>query len=347
MIKTAFEVMLQSSDLLKSITPEGSSRMEWQEFHNKLQAFYLFEHVDSVLALPPGANLNLKQMVDKTHSLGPFYSVWATEGVGHHYAYVLATSGSLPHGLLSGDTAHLPVESLVPLHTGMGLALAEALLRYGHEAKNLAENFVQLCHNNSLQEYWPAAVEALGLVVCNLRPDLIPPLDLYFSHTNEEMLAYFWHGMGRGIYFAPANSLPCWSAPWQCFEVAMQAPHELGRRNAVAGCAWAMVLVNLRHPEIMAAFLERYGSHLGTNDAFANGIFSALAIWLHCAPNDSAVRSFCDYQPDPGKSSVPDLWERQIRRPGNQAFLFRNKNGHFRLNDLFSYRPLLQYAMQI
>jgi hypothetical protein len=108
-----------------------------------------------------------------------------------------------------------------------------------------------------------------------------------------------------------------------------------------------MVLVNLRHPEIMAAFLERYGPHLATDDAFANGIFSALAIWLHCAPNDSAVRSFCDYQPDPGKSAVPDLWEKQIRRPGNQAFLFRNKNGHSRLNDLFSYRPLLQHAMQI
>jgi len=106
------------------------------------------------------------------------------------------------------------------------------------------------------------------------------------------MQAYFWHGVGRGAYFAPANSLPYWSDPWQCFETSMRIPHELGRRNAVAGCAWAMTLVNLRQPEIIATLLDQYGSQLAADDAFANGVFSALAVWLRCSSTDSTVQSF-------------------------------------------------------
>src|SRR5262249_30598697 len=145
---------------------------------------------------------------------------------------------------------------------------------------------VQLCRANSLPQYWPIAFEALGLVVRNLYPGLIAPLDRYFSNRDEDLLAYFWHGIGRGTYFLPADSLPHWSAPWQGFGTCLQAPHELGQRNAVAGFAWAMALVNLRQPEIVAAFLERHGTNANKDDAFANGIFSAAAVWLNCAPQD-------------------------------------------------------------
>src|SRR5205807_2689621 len=169
MMKTALEVMLQSADVFKYITPEAD-RLVWQEFQNKLQAFYLFEYVDSVLGFSSSANLSLEQMIEKTRSLGPFFSVWATEGVGHYYAYLAAARGALPHGLLSNHAGHLPSESAVPLHTGMGLALAEALLTRGYDIRTLAETFIQLCQNNSRRPYWRAAAEALGLVVRNLYP---------------------------------------------------------------------------------------------------------------------------------------------------------------------------------
>jgi hypothetical protein len=346
LMKTAFEVMLQSVDVLKGVAP-GDSSLAWQEFQNKLQAFYLFEHVDSVLAISSRTNLNLEQMVEKTYSLGPFFSVWATEGVGHYYAYLLATGPSVPQALLSGHTGHLPEESLVPLHTGMGLALAEVLLSCGYDVKTLADNFVQLCLNNSRQEYWLAAFEALGLVVRNLYPDLIAPLDHHFSQADDKMQAYFWHGVGRGAYFAPANSVPYWSDPWQCFETSMRIPHELGRRNAVAGCAWAMTLVNLRQPEIIATLLDQYGPQLAADDAFANGVFSALAVWLRCSSTDSTVQSFCEYQPDLRKTTLVHLWETQVRLPGRQAFQFRNKNGVALISDLFRYQPLIRPAVQI
>lgn len=349
MMQTALGIMLQSADLLKSAIPENAGRLAWQELHNKLQAFYLFEHVDSALGLSPSANLSLQQMVEKTRSLGPFFSVWATEGLGHYYPYLRvpdlrAPAGALPGDLLSGNNMHLPTESLVPLHAGMGLALAEALLARGHDSKTLAGDFVQLCRKNSQQQYWPVAVEALGLVVRNLYPGLIAAVDQRFSSESEELLAYFWHGVGRGIYFAPVNAVPYWSEPWQGFDTCLQAPHESGRRNAVAGFAWAMTLVNLRQPEIMAAFLERHGAQVAAGDAFGNGVFSALAVWLDSAPQDSSARAFCDYLPSSQEASLPRLWQTQVRQPGSQAFHYRATNRAGEIGEVFRYHALREFA---
>lgn len=345
-MKTAFEVMLQSAEVLKNVTPEGCNRLAWQEFQNKLQAFYLFEHVDSVLGLSADANLTLGEMVSKTRILGPFFSVWATEGLGHYYTYLitaglLQSSGSIPKGLLSDTNSDLPRDSLVPLHTGMGLALAEALLARGYDTASLAENFLQVCRANARPEYWRASAEALGLVVRNLHPGLIPSLDQYFLQTDEEMLACFWHGVGRGIYFTPPNFLPYWSEPWQGYEMCMrEPPHEVGRRNAVAGFAWAMTLVNLRQPEIVAGFLERYGRFLAARDAFANGVFSALVVWLHCAPHDTSVRGFLDYQPDLSNHELGHLWEAQVRRAGQAALQFFSTHPDVKMGELFRYHPV-------
>lgn len=345
MMKTAFEVMLQAVDAWKKISPVAGDGLQWQEFHNKLQAFYLFEYVDSVLGLSPDSNPDLQEMLLKTGSLGPFLSVWATEGLGHYYSYVL-TSASLargatyPCGLLSHDQKNLPQASIIPLHTGMGLALAEAVLAQGGEAGTLAENFIQLCRSNSRPEYWRAAVEALGLVVRNLYPSLIMPLDQHFSAMSEELLGYFWHGVGRGIYFLPANSMPWWSVLSNGFDSCIQeTPHELGRRNVVAGLAWAMTLVNLRHPEIIAAFLQQNGAKLADNDAFSNGVFSSLVVWLESAPDDSDVRSFCNYKPSHAQSSLLRLWDKQIRQPCSQAFRYRETRKDTALDEIFRYQP--------
>lgn len=347
MMKTAFEVMLHSAELLNSLTPEGDARLPWQECRNKLEAFYLFEHVDSVLGLSARASLSLAEMIDKTRILGPFFSVWATEGLGHYYTYIvaadlLASGGALPRDLLSsGDQARLPRESMVPLHTGMGLALAETLLGRGSDPGALADDFVQACRGNARQEYWRASVEALGLVVRNLYPHWIAPLDQHFSQTNEELLAYFWHGVGRGIYFTPPNFLPYWNALWQGYEMCVQEPpHDLGRRNAVAGFAWAMTLVNIRQPQIVAAFLDRYGARLAAEDAFANGVFSALVIWLDCAPHDTFVRQFFDYQPEGMGSRLHRLWETQVRSIGEEALRFSSTDPDAAISGLFRYHPL-------
>ncbi len=351
MMQTALQLMLQSADLLKNAIPENAGGLEWQELHNKLQAFYLFEHVDSILGLSPGSHLTLEQTIERTRSLGPFFSVWATEGLGHYYPYLRAPdlrhpAGALPSNLLSESTLRLPRESLVALHAGMGLALAEALLARGHDSETLAGRLLHLCRNNSLPLYWPVAFEALGLVVRNLRPGMIAALDQRFSREGEELLAYFWHGVGRGIYFAPVNALPYWSRPWQGFDTCLQAPHELGRRNAVAGFAWAMILVNLHQPEIVASFLKRYGAKVAANDAFGNGVFSALSVWLHSAPRDPSARAFGSYAPASEDAFLLRLWKAHVQQPYSQAFHYHSANRALAISEVFRYHALLEFASQ-
>jgi len=340
MLKTAFDVMLQSTDLVKGITP-AEGRRSLQEFHNKLQAFYLFEYVDSILGFPEGEVPNLTDMLYRTHSLGPFFSVWATEGVGHYYAYQFAASSPPSRGILS-NAINVPAENLIPLHTGMGLALAEVSLNRHSAPEALAEAFVQLCLRNSRHEYWPAAMEALGLVVRNLRPELIAPLDHLFSSGHDDLRTYFWHGIGRGHYFAVCNSLPRWNVPGQGFEMCLQSPHELGRLNALSGFAWALTLVNLRHPEIIASWLDCHGAMI-TSDAVANGISSALLVWAFSAPDDHLIRALAQHQPASG-SVLLRLWENQVRQSTHRVLECRTFNATPAIAKIFRYQPLAQFG---
>jgi len=341
MLKAAMDVMLQSTHLVKGIAPEGGQH-SLQEFHNKLQAFYLFEYVDLILGFPEGAAPNLSDMLYRTHSMGPFFSVWATEGVGHYHAYQLATSNPSPHGILS-DAINVPAKNLIPLHTGMGLALAEVSLNRCSAPETLADTFVQLCRRNARHEYWPAAMEALGLVVRNLQPELIAPLDQLFSSGPDDLRAYFWHGIGRGHYFAVVNSLPRWSAPGQGFEMCLQSPHELGKLNALAGFAWAMTLVNLRHPEIIASWLDRYGP-IVTSDAVANGISSALLVWAFSAPDDHLIRALGQYQPAGGNSILARAWENQVQQSSHRVLKCRTYKAAPEIAKIFRYQPLAQFV---
>lgn len=343
MMKTVFDLILQSADALTCILPESGDKLVWQEFQNKLQAFHLFEHVDLVLGISPNMPLSLGEMISRASALGPFFSPWAMEGLGHYYTQLRTASDMFGPVLGQGAIQRLPPESMVPLHTGMGLALAETVMMRRQNSATTSETFVQLCRNNACPQFLGATIEALGLVVRNLYPELMQSLSQHLWHSNQELFEYFWHGVGRGIYFAPINFLPYWYTPWQGYEMCLQEPpNDLGRRNAVSGFAWAATLVNIRHPAIVVSFLERHGERLAVDDAFANGIFSALVIWLNCAPNDTSVANLLRYQPDCPGAGLRELWETQMRSTGEAALHFRQNilNG---TGELFRYHPLAKF----
>lgn len=335
MMKSFLEVTLRSAGFLEGIVPPSEIRATITEFRNKLQAFYLFEHIDSVLLLS-GANLTLTEMIGRAFSLGPFFSVWAMEGIGHYYTQLQIAINEAPRGLLRGDHAlDLCQQSLVPLHAGMGLALSEAWLAQHRRTGARIDDFFRLCEENARQAYLGAAVEALGLVARTLHPDLIGQMDREFSQHNQEMLAYFWHGVGRGIYFLPSNSLPLWG-----YDMCLQEPpHRLGKLNAAAGYAWALTLVNLRQPEVIAAFIHQQQPKISGNDAFANGVFSALVIWLESASEASSLATLCNYQPGWLDPSLPALWDAYVRPCGAHALDF-HRNPATHIGDLFRYRPM-------
>jgi hypothetical protein len=201
----------------------------------------------------------------------------------------------------------------------MGLAFAARLLQAltpGSPAGRVREvlgRHLDLCHGNARDGYAEAAVEALGLVARNLYPRLVPRLDEQLAAVDAGLPALFWHGVGRGLYFSPTNFLPsaCWA--WGGLEKARdEPPHDLGRRNAVAGLAWALTLVNVRHPGAIELFLRRYGDRLAEGGAFANGVSSAALVWHHWAPQTPYVEALCRHAPD---ELLAELWAALVNGP--------------------------------
>jgi hypothetical protein len=314
--RTLLECMLQSASAMTQMTAGGQDQALWQELQNKLEAFYLFEHVDTALNLPSAVPCSLPEALSRALNLDSYRSVWAMEGLGHYYAD-LALEQQTPLEELLQD--HLPGRSMVPLHTGTGLSLAEFLLSRSPGCHEAIDSFLRICSAHSHDGYAGAAWETLGLVVRNLYPHLIGPTHQYLSHYGKRSLLYFWHGIGRAIYFSPSNLLPSNSAPWAGVQMCMEEPPgPRERRNALAGFVWALTLVNIRHPQVMAAFLHHHGRTAAEPEAFINGIYSSMLVWRDCTPEDAYIESFWRYRP-PESDLLPDFWDYYIRKPFQQA----------------------------
>jgi hypothetical protein len=348
--KVTFDMLQQSAEIGRWLMPGRENRLAWQEFKNKLQAFDLFEHVDVVLSLPVGPDLSLAALVARADALGPYCAVWALEGLGRYYAETCWTHQGTPQHLLTTDQANaLSAHSLIPLHTGMGLSLADRLLatvqpQYADAAiGRMLQQFIALCQRNSRAGYTRAVIESLGLVTRLRSPELVPTVDRQLSAIDPDLVGYFWHGVGRGLYFLPLNTLPCASSSWRAVEmVQSEAPHALGRLNALSGLVWAVTLVNIRHPEILEAFLHQHAHALSANDAFAHGVSSALMIWYDMQGDDPYLRAFCRYQPDATVPGLVQLWNSQVRGPYQEALqsyygVLQTQHG---LDEVFRYQPL-------
>jgi hypothetical protein len=350
MTKVTFEMMQQSAGVVKFLIPGRDTRMAWQEFQNKLQAFDLFEHVDVTLNLRSRFAVSLPALVEKAEELGPYLAVWAWEGLGRYYAETHWESQGTPQRLLTADHVRtLPLRSLIPLHTGMGISLADHLLATltpqspASEIDTTLRQFIALCEDNSRAGYTGAVLEALGLVTRLRYPQIIRIIDEGLSAIAPDVLGYFWHGVGRGLYFLPINALPCSSSTWRAVGMAHEEPpHTLGRLNALGGLAWAVTLVNIRHPAILEAFLRQYDEAMVGNDAFSTGVSTALMIWYDIEGSEPYLRAFLQHQPDLSHPRLVQRWNSQVRGPSQQALqqyygVLKARQG---LGEAFQHQPL-------
>jgi hypothetical protein len=319
--KAALDLLLASDSLVRRLGLEGENKYLWREMQNKLEAFYWFEHFDSALGIVPQDEPALSQLIERARALGPYRSVWAIEGLGHHGTNIALQSNVLPKGLLQkGATRGLPESSLLPLHAGMGLSLAEFLLRRSTNCKEIVDCFVQSCVTNSDDCYVEVAYESLGLACRNLNPQLADPIHAHLSQRGHELLPYFWHGLGRAIYFSPLNLLPGGSAPWAGIQMCVnEAPNELAKQNALAGFAWAMTLVNIRDPEVIQLLLQYHGRNMPDPEAFMNGVYSSAIAWRDSSPEDSSPAALGRYQPNSSTEGLVDLWNHYVAGPCRQG----------------------------
>ena len=333
-MKTSLEMAHALADAPRRLIP-GESHLAWQELQNKLEVFSLFEHVDLTLRLPPSGNLTLAELMARASTLGPYRSVWAIEGIGHYYAEC-RRSGKQQQSILQSDRdGSWPTERLAALHAGMGLSFASEVFETtpSHESsanlKNRLQEFLSLCRDNSHEGYLDASCEALGLVTRNLYPHLLLSIDAELTELDDRLVGYFWHGVGRAMYFAPSNFLPTNCAPWQAVEIALsEPPHELGRCNALAGVIWSLALVNLRHPKLLELFLK-YHPQIAETAVFDDSLRAALLIWRDSSPHDTLIDALGSHHPS--NPDLIDLWTRVTRACAgaseSEYLALKDKNG--------------------
>lgn len=355
-MRTSLNMIWLSAEALRLLSPGRNSHVVWQEFKNKLQAFDLFENVDSILNLPAGDETPLTKLVEKVRTLDHYSAVWATEGLGHYYTETYWERFGTPKNLLrNANTDVLPGTSLTALHAGMGLSLANRLLQTiktpgsQNEVRRVIEKFIECCRHNSRSGYVEVAYEALGLVTRNLYSHLVQVVDRQLREIDKNLVGYFWHGVGRAIYFAPTNFLPFNSSPWRAVELAQrEAAHEIGRLNALAGFVWAMTLVNIYQPEILETLLRRHQSELSQNAALSNGVSSAIMIWFDSTGVDACLDRLFQHRLEPFDPDLSRLWTEQVLQPGRNALqrfypVIKKQN---RLGEVFQYQSLPELIAQ-
>jgi hypothetical protein len=360
LLQVGFAFLRQSALLGAAVAPSAAGRLAWQELRNKLEAFELYQRAVPLETTAPreggaGDGGALAAAVARARRLGPYRGVWALEGLGHHWADAAVARWRegrpglprRPEGggraveplrLLDAATAPgLPEDSLLALHTGMGLAFAEQAVdalpprpEPGELRRGLAR-FVALCRESSRPGYAAAAIEGLGLVARTLRPGLVAAADEQLARLDGgedapaaggaagghgQLVATFWHGVGRALYFLPSNAPPPCSAPWRAIGMARrEPPHATGRDNTLSGLVWALTLVNLRHPEVLAALLSHHPPAAAECGPVADGISSAIALWHQLAPADPWLAAFLRWRPLPAAGWAAARWERLVTAP--------------------------------
>ena len=350
MMKMSFDLMQQSAEIGRLLVPWQEGRLALQEFQNKLETFDLFAHVDSALAIPAQSEVRLSELLRRADALEPYRAVWTTEGLGYYLAARFCEQHMTPRNLLNGERGEeIPEKALAALHSGMGLAIADRFLKTitpeSHKStiRKVIDQFLMACRDNARSGYLGAVYESLGLVTRNLYPQLIPKLDQELGKIGEDLVGHFWHGVGRGIYFAPTNFLPDGNSGRAVKMTSQEPPHELGRRNALAGLAWAITLVNIRHPEILESFLKHHGDQLDDSDAFINGVSSAVIIWRDSTADDPSLEAFCNHQPDSSDTTLVERWEQMVRHPCLRALehIYTALKARRRLGEVFHYHDEL------
>ncbi len=358
--KVISDIVQQSAEICRSLDPLQGGALTLQELRNKLQVYFLVRAVPNRLRLPSAPPYpSLLEVVRNAYAMDPYPTLWAVEGVGHWYGGTFFARNEVPGGALTGARVHdLPAESLTMLHAGIGMAFAQHWLGMVNslspvvDIRHALAQVMALCRENSSPGYEGAALESLGLMTRNgqfygeTRPDeMVHLVSRELEHIDPEGFEYFWHGVGRAHYFLPVHFVPGYGSIWHVVRMIRQAvPNGRAWLNAIAGLAWAVTMVNIRHPQIVANLLRYHGPQLAADDGVANGVASAIMMRYDTTPAAAFIVPFYQHQPDPPQPELVQLWNSQVRLPTHVALqeYYPALKQHGRLGEIFRYRSLLE-----
>jgi hypothetical protein len=343
------QVAAQSQETLRAFSSADNVRLGWQELRNNYEVFNLVKNASKLLHIPgDDRQFDLNQLVQNAYALGAYPDLWAVEGLGHDYAMTFWRKGGPIRGILTNVNPDvLPAKSLTMMHAGLGLAFAQQLMNTitpyspADEIRRVLREFVTLVDENSRRGYEGAAYESLGLVTRFWHAQMVPTVSAHLREVAPHTLGYFWHGVGRSLYFLPLFFVPGLLSPW--LQIEREAPDEFAYLNMTAGLAWATTIVNVRQPQIMENFLRTQAERAARTPAFTNGLISTLIMGIDITPDDVYITRFLEYRPDPSDRRVAELWERLVRGPGAEAVYHIHPvlQRHGRLGEVFQYHPSL------
>ncbi len=335
-----------AAEALRSALAGGSAAADLREVGNKLEVFELFQFTLAEIGAPASEPLSLALAVRRATALDLFRRLWVLEGIGHAFAESAWNGPHPPRSLATCFDARYPAGVLVPLHVGAGVACAGRLLGAlngsspPQEMRAALRALIRLCAESALPGYAGLMFEGSGFAACHLCSRAVPEIDRQLAALAPDLVGSFWHGLGRGLYFSPFRFLPGSAGP-ALAAAQSQPPHREGRLNAIHGAAWALALVNLRHGEVLDAFLAGPGriEDAAGAGALAHGIASAAAIWsIVAGAQDPHLAAFLRHRP--AHPAAADTWDRLVaplcrRAVERSADLRRSR----RLEELFRYRP--------
>lgn len=351
--KLTRDVSIQWQETRRIFSSVENVRLGFEELKNNFEVFRLVKNVSQLLAIPAaGQDFNLAKAIEGAYALGQFPDLWAVEGLGHDYALTFWNKGKPIRGVLTeGQARTLPDKCLTMMHAGLGLAFAEKLMDRitpyspAHEIRAVLQEFVTLVKNNSRKGYEGAAYESLGLVTRFWHSSMVNVVDQHMQEVEPEVLGYFWHGVGRALYFFPTYFVPGLLSAW--IPVEQEPPYELAKLNMIAGLSWATTVVDVRQPQIMETMLKYHGDIISKTPGFTNGVMSTLIMGSDITPGDPYIRQFLEYKPtDP---RVAELWNRLVGYPANLAVqgIYPVLKKHNRLGEVFRYHDLSALAARL
>ncbi len=317
----------------------------WRELGNKLATYRLVRV--SGLQVRRLAGAPLAESVAALYRLAPAATVFRLERLAYERTLDACRREGAPREILGReDAAGPPEKSLILLHVGLGMGLAETLLPALRPASPASlidatlRRFLDLCRASSWPGYERVAVESLGAMVRMFHPPLIRAVDRGLQRIDPELAGCLWHGAGRALYFRLAGFLRLSGGAARNVERCRREPPPEHRLDALAGLAFATAMVNLRHPEIVERLLAEVGDRPGEAEAFTHGVAACLVARRHTTPEDPAVQMFLDYRPAGAERGEP--WERLVRNPCSDCLerLYPRLLAGHRLDALARYSPL-------
>jgi hypothetical protein len=295
-----------------------------KQAQNTRYIFTLVRNNPEKLGIPKSGPIDLAYFMDKAYGIGDFENIWSVEGLGHVYTQRTWSGRDDAEGIMmDGQAASMPEKSLTMMHAGLGLCIAESLMKQltpdssVREVERVLKTFLKLCHNNSRQGYVGCALESLGLVTRCFNYPMTDLVQRVLFDVDDIAWEFFWRGAGRALYFSPGHMLQPLYSPWIAAD--QEAPNDRALKILKAGISWPTNIVNMRQPEIFEDLIKRRGAAEENEGTIRHGVAASTTMAMDITPDHPVVKDYLAYEPKSSDSEVRRLWNKLVHEPVSNA----------------------------